>query len=76
MQLFFYNQNLILILKPKVLAHGFLHVAVLCACVLGGGGGEGEDGLFLVWRWDGLRGDTHLFVPCSAQVAICILISF
>ena len=38
--------------------------------------GEGEGGLFLVSRWDGLRGDTHLFVPCSALVSICILISF
>ena len=36
MQFFFLNQNLILILKPTVLAHGFLHVAALCAAVLGG----------------------------------------
>ena len=38
--LFFLNQNLILILKPTVLAHGFLHVAALCADVFRG---EGED---------------------------------
>ena len=33
----FKNQNLILILKLTVLAHGFLHVAALYAGVLGGG---------------------------------------
>ena len=38
------NQNLILILKPIVLAHGFLHVAALCVGVLRG---EGEGGCFL-----------------------------
>ena len=43
-------------------------------CVVGGGGGEG--GLFLVSSWDGLRGDTHLFVPFSALVLICILYPF
>ena len=47
----------------------FMHVAALCADVFRG---EGEGGLFLVSRWDGLRGDTHLFVPCSALVSICV----
>ena len=36
MRFFFLNQNLILILKPTVLAHCFLHVAALCADVLRG----------------------------------------